>query len=482
VDWDRDTPTTIDGGTVPADVNFMGIPGQGCPMATPPTGAAGAELKGYDDWANLKFKGPLSPPSAGHHVTAEQELNKETADFIRAAVREALSVTDLHVQVADAPDPVAAGGTLTYTVTAGNGGGSNTAYSTVLGLTLPSDVTFASASAGCTNASGTVTCPVGDVAPGATVSATVSANVPADVVFKNGGPKTITASATVSHDGPDSNPANNAATTSTVVTAVADLETESLTASGVPAEMIVGTPAQFTLRRVIDNNGPSTPINATISTTGSGSLGGAVDPAVVTKAEPAMVKDTPRTVEEKVTVTCASAGAHTFTLVAGITPASATDVDPNPANNQKSVSVTIDCVVPVAINIRPHHAVNEFSFSTSDVNVGLLTTRAGEYGLPLAFDASTADVQSLRFGPRAATFAGGGAADRRGKGDLRDSWERSDESVRDGDVDLEVRFVRGETGIPRGTSEACMKGSFKGADGRTYRFFGCDTIVIHPSS
>ena len=39
VDWDRDVPSTIDAGTVPADVNFMGIPGaQGCPTVTPPVG------------------------------------------------------------------------------------------------------------------------------------------------------------------------------------------------------------------------------------------------------------------------------------------------------------------------------------------------------------------------------------------------------------------------------------------------------------
>jgi len=375
---------------------------------------------------------------------------------------------------------VAAGASVTYTVAADNHGTTNTAYSAVLVLTLPPEVSFASASNGCSNAAGTVTCPLGNVATGAAPTATVTANVPADLVYNNGGPRTITASATVSHDGPDSDPANNAASVATLVTAVADLETQSVTAIGAPSEMIIGTPAQFTLRRVIDNNGPSAPIDAKVTTTGSGTAGASVTPPVVTKTEAALAKDSPRSVEETVTVACAAPGAHTFTLVAGITPSSASDVDPNLANNEKSVSVTIDCVVPVAINIRPHHEDNRFSFSTADVNVGLLTTAAGEYGLPLAFDAATADVESLRFGPRTATFSGGGAPDRRGKGTLGDSWERSDESRRDGDVDLEVRFVRAETGIPSGTSEACLKGSFTAADGRTYKFFGCDTIVIHP--
>ncbi len=194
----------------------------------------------------------------------------------------------------------------------------------------------------------------------------------------------------------------------------------SATAVGVPSEMVIGTPAQFTLRRVIDNNGPSAPVDATATTTGSASAGGSVV-AGASSTQNGMAKDSPRTVEETVTVNCAAPGAQTFTVVAGIRPASADDVDPNPANNEKGVSVTIECVVPVAINIRPHHADNRFSFSTADVNVGLLTTRAGEYGLPLAFDATTADIASVRFGPKESTFAGGGASDRRGKLDAADS-------------------------------------------------------------
>ena len=121
-----------------------------------------------------------------------------TAAFIRAAVREALSVTDLSVQVADSPDPVGAGTALTYTVTAQNRGTANTAYASVATLTLPADLAFVSASAGCSNAAGTVTCALGDVAVGGSVTATITASVPADLVASNGGPKTITASATVS--------------------------------------------------------------------------------------------------------------------------------------------------------------------------------------------------------------------------------------------------------------------------------------------
>jgi hypothetical protein len=243
--------------------------------------------------------------------------------------------------------------------------------------------------------------------------------------------------------------------------------------------MIIGTPAQFTLSRVIDNHGPSAPIDATITTTGSATAGAAVVPSFVSATQLALPKNTPRTVSETVTVTCSAPGPHVFTFTAGIAPKNAADSDPNSANDSKSVSVTIDCVVPVAINIGPHDPDNRFSSDSADVNVALLTTRVGEYGLPLAFNARTADVPSIRFGLREATFAGGGAPDRRGKGQLIDSWERSNEALRDGDVDLELRFPREATGIPLGTSEACMKGTFTGAGGVRYKFFGCDVVLIH---
>ena len=481
VDWSRDTPPRIDVANVAADINFMGIPGpQACPTATPPPGTVGTnELLGFNDWANLQYKGPLSPPSSGVAVASTDEINADTANFITGAVREAMSLTDLKAEIADQPDPVGAGTQLTYTLTATNIGPTITAHAAKLVQTLPADAIYDSSSAGCSHAGGVVTCLVGDLAPGEFASASVTVNLPPDLVFKNGGPKTITSTLTVSHDGPDADTSNNVVTEMTRVIAVADLETESAVIIGAPAEMVIGNPAQFTLRRVIDNNGPSAPIDAAVITVGSASSGAAGVPPSVTRVEAAMTKDTPRTLEEQVTVTCSAPGSHTFTLTARISPANPADVDPNPGNDEKTVTVTIDCVVPVAINIRPHHENNQFSYSTADVKVAILTTRAGEYGLPLAFDATTVDVSSVRFGPRTTTWAGGGAPDRRGKGDFRDTWEDSNESVRDGDIDLELRFVRGETQIPPGTSEACAKGSFTGTGGVAYKFFGCGTIIIN---
>ena len=76
---------------------------------------------------------------------------------------------DLSITNTDSPDPVVPGGTLTYTLTVSNAGPSN-ATSVIATDTLPTGVTFVSATTGCAYASGTVTCTVGGL--GATQSAT----------------------------------------------------------------------------------------------------------------------------------------------------------------------------------------------------------------------------------------------------------------------------------------------------------------------
>ncbi len=407
-------------------------------------------------------------------VPSASELNFATAQYIEAAAYEALSSTDLSVSLDDVADPVAAGITMSYVVEVTNPG-TNTAYDTSVDIALASDLAFGSAPAGCTHVLSVVTCKLGDQRPGATVSRTITASVPASLVYDNGGPKTISSTASVEHDGDDVRPADNTSTETTRIVAVADLTTTAISTSGAPTEMIIGTPESFTLARTIDNLGPSEPMDVTVTTDGAATAGASVVPP--TSSQTSLALTSSRTLAETVTVTCSTPGPHTFTFTAGIAPLNAVDTDPLTTNNSRRTSVTIDCVVPVAINIRPHFTDNRFSMTTSNADVALLTTAIGEYGLPIAFDALTADVSTIRFGPRAATFAGGGAPDRKGFGNLKDSWERSNEQFRDGDIDLETVFVPQDAGLLAGTSEACMKGRFTTAAG-TFTFFGCDTIVL----
>ncbi len=122
-------------------------------------------------------------------------------------------------------DPVAAGTTVSYVVAVTNHG-TNTAYDASVDIALASDLAFLSAPEGCTHVAGLVTCEHGNQVPGATVSRTITASVPANLVYANGGPKTISSTATV-----------------------ADLTTTAISTSGALAEMIIGTPESFTLTR-----------------------------------------------------------------------------------------------------------------------------------------------------------------------------------------------------------------------------------------
>jgi hypothetical protein len=58
-------------------------------------------------------------------------------------------------------------------------------------------------------------------------------------------------------------------------------------------------------------------------------------------------------------------------------------------------------VVPVALYIKPSSYPNSINLrSRGNVPLAVLTTLAGEYGLPIDFDATTIDPLSVRFGPR----------------------------------------------------------------------------------
>ncbi|TWP47558.1 DUF11 domain-containing protein [Lentzea tibetensis] len=244
IDWNDNG--TIEQTGISADINAMSISGdQGCPNASP-----GQALTGHHDWANLKFKGPLLPPSAG--VPSDHETTKENADYVTKQVRAAMSVADLSVGVTDSPDPVGAGTQLTYMLSVTNHAPINSAHKTVLTQTLPSQVTFASASAGCSSAGGTVTCQLGELAPGQSVSRTVTVNVPASLVSDNGGPLDITSSAKVGHDGPDLVPANDTASASTRVIAIADL---SVTKTADRPSGTAGDAVKYTI--TVGSTGPS---------------------------------------------------------------------------------------------------------------------------------------------------------------------------------------------------------------------------------
>jgi uncharacterized repeat protein (TIGR01451 family) len=160
---------------------------------------------------------------------------------------------DVAMTLTDSPDPVAAGSHLTYTLNVRNHGPSSASAVTVTD-TLPTGVSFVSASSGCSLGSGTVRCALGDLAAGISVSR--------QIVVKRSTTGTISNTARVSSSTWDPNAENNGQTVGTTVTAPADL---ALTLSDRPDPVQVGSQLIYTL--TVWNYGPASAPTVTVTDT-----------------------------------------------------------------------------------------------------------------------------------------------------------------------------------------------------------------------
>ena len=446
-----------------------------------PPAACCADLD-YGDYTGLAFEGGVAHPAwaDNSNSTGDNPAGAlATMDIYTARILP--FAADLSITKSDSPDPVAAGAQLDYTITVANGG-PDAATNVVVTDVLPADVTFVSSTASCVEAPpGTLTCTLGTIPSGGSTSFTITVLVDADLVFESGGPTTITNTASVTSDLPDPDATDNADSESTTVVAEADLEIVSFEAIDPPTELLVGDDATITFRKVITNNGPSSPIDAELTLTASASPGATVTPTNLVLAEPALEEGELREVGEEFTVSCEEPSSHTFTFTNVIAPANAADTDPNPANNEAEVVLEIECVVPVLINIKPGGSPNSVNVRNQGViPVAVLTTAAGEGGLPVAFDATSIDPLSVRFGPADEVFAEtGGAFEAHRRGHIEDAFEL-DEVTMDGDLDMVLHFRTRETGLEAGDTEACVKGDWVDGSGGVHSFFGCDSIRTVP--
>jgi photosystem II stability/assembly factor-like uncharacterized protein len=259
----------------------------------------------------------------------------------------------------------------------------------------------------------------------------------------------------------------------------ADAAIVSFAAVTSPSKVLVGQPVELTLRKVVTNHGPSAPVNITVARTATAPSGSNVTPTTSSETVTAVAKDELRTIDETFTITCGAPGLQTFSFGNRIHPASPAYVDPNPTNNSAAAQVTVECVLPVAVNIKPGGFPNAINLKGT-APVAVLTTAAGEYGLPLAFDATTIDPASVRFGSATLVFSGtGGAAPIHGAGHIEDSYEL-DETTRDGDLDMVLQFRVADSDLTSSSTEGCVSGSYHDAGGASRRFFGCDSVKISP--
>jgi uncharacterized repeat protein (TIGR01451 family) len=236
-------------------------------------------------------------------------------------------VADLSIAKSDAPDPVIVGETLTYTLTVANNGPDDATEVTVTD-TLPAGVAFVSATAGCVNSAGTVTCTVGALTNGATATMTITVTAPTT-------PGTISNTASVTGSPADPDGANNLATETTVVNPPAGTADLSIDKKG-PLLAIVGNALTYSLKA--RNDGPngatgvsvSDPLPAGVNYVSAVSTTGSCTFAAATRTVACAIGALASGQSATVTITVKPLQAGTLTNTATV---SGTQSDPKMSNN-----------------------------------------------------------------------------------------------------------------------------------------------------
>jgi uncharacterized repeat protein (TIGR01451 family) len=257
---------------------------------------------------------------------------------------------DLSVTKTDTPDPVAAGSSITYTITVNNAGPS-AATTATLNDAVPTNTTFVSlaSAAGwsCTTpavgATGPISCNIASMPVG---SAVFTLTVLVDGSTANG--TVITNSATGASATTDPNPGNNTGTATTTVTATsADL---SVTKTDNADPVTAGTNLTYTI--TVNNAGPNTANLATLSDTVP------ADTTFVSLASPGGWTCTTPAVGATGAINCSNpgmiVGSAVFTLVVAVdanagggtiltntATAASTTIDPNTGNESDTETTNV---------------------------------------------------------------------------------------------------------------------------------------------
>jgi uncharacterized repeat protein (TIGR01451 family) len=301
-------------------------------------------------------------------VSAVSDVDFNPANNVATAVtRVDPPLAELALGLSDAPDPVLQGGVLTYSVSVTNNGPS-TATGVTITSALPASVVYlgAVASQGSVSAvSNQVTCVLGTLTKGAKATLSVSVRPLAN--------RTIVASAGVTSNQADPIPANNSATTQTVVGPAANL---AVGLEVVPSSVVVGS--NFTAFIQVTNFGPSTasgvvvnhllPAGATVvnSSSSQGSI------TVSNNAVIANLGSLSNAATAALTVVLRSTNVGQFSTSATV---SANQADPQTANNSVVRSVVIDVprnypLVPAGVTL----LAESFSPPNGAVDIGETVT------------------------------------------------------------------------------------------------------------
>ncbi|GAA1857874.1 hypothetical protein [Asanoa iriomotensis] len=241
---------------------------------------------------------------------------------------------------------------------------------------------------------------------------------------------------------------------------------------------VLGQPITVTVASTVANHGPDGPSDARVRQEVSAAAGLTIaDGAPVTTDVPVAV-GTPQRLTRTYTVTCTQPGTVNLTATTRVAPKLPSVVDAQSANDVRSATLGVTCAVPATVNVKPGSADNVVNLNPGVLPVGVLTTAAGEYGNPVAIDATTIDWSTLRLGSPSRILAGLGARETHGKIHPEDV-EELDERTRDGDTDAMLHFDPKADGLAVGDTSACVYGRLRVA-GAMVAFYGCDRVTVRP--
>ncbi|MEZ4569576.1 MAG: hypothetical protein R2849_04465 [Thermomicrobiales bacterium] len=454
VNWnantDADGNDIIDQDPVEANIDNVAIHD---PCANSVIGDSTDQLVGHNDWQSIVMSVQNSDSSdAG--VVEEPDFEEPTIDEL-LELEEQLHTSDLTLDLSAATDPAVAGTELDFTMTVENLG-PNPADLPEVDLTLPDGLTFQDSDADCNDGSGEVICALDPIPVNDSTGFTVTVLVGADLVFDAGGTATVTTSATIEDTveaAVDPDGGNNEASVETEVVAEADLEIVSFEATDAPLAILLDEATDVTLEKVVTNNGPSGPVDVDVTATAA-PVGGGIE-IEADPENPVTISgldiEEDHSLTELFTLNCLKPGLYDVTFTNSVAARGAATTDPNADNNEAQLTVTVECIVPVAINIKPGDFPNVVDAENPrfPIPLAVLTTEAGEYRLPQGFDATTIDPQSVLLGTRDGIFdvaSPTGSTERHNRGHIEDSFEL-DETTQDGDSDMVLHFLTRDSGL-----------------------------------
>jgi hypothetical protein len=136
---------------------------------------------------------------------------------------------------------------------------------------------------------------------------------------------------------------NNAQTTQLTVTAVAAADVAITSASFIdpPTKILLNQAVDITLRKHINNNGPWTPVNISITATATAPTGCTVVPKNVPTSLTSVPVSVDQVVDEVWTIQCSSDGLKTFVFNNSVGVSTPAVADPNMANNSFRKLLTV---------------------------------------------------------------------------------------------------------------------------------------------